>query len=484
VNSIRKTLIYLLHLLISGLLTIILMVIVTHQLTSEELGQFVLVQAYSVIAVGIANFGMLAGYDRNFFLYEDSKKKSSQLISSALVPVAFSSLILLVLLFWLQEHIFQLLLPDQNFSNIILIVTIGTVAMSMSQYYLTYLKNSGLALQYAKVSIGNSIMYFFIALFLLFVTSLKSFSLAYAWLLSNALLLFLLFYMHRKLFKFSFNRDFASDMLKISLPLTPRVFFGFLHTKFDKIMLGYIGSVDLVGVYHLGQTLALTIFQFMTGLGRVFQPEIYRKLFAEKHKNSSLEIGNYLLPFFYLSIFVAILVALFAKEFVLMFLSEEYRESSLIVVILSIYYASLFFGKVTGAQLIYAKKTNITTLIMLIGILVNVGLNIPLILNWGIVGAAWATTIAGVIMTVAGYFIAQKYVAISWSWRPIFTIYGFFVLATFLAMIDYAFIQHFHISLLIKSFLILLYAFIGYKLNIISVDVIKDVIKGGIANKV
>lgn len=478
-DSVKKTSLYLSHLLVSGLLTIVLMTIVTHQLTSAELGQFVLIQVYSVIAVGIANFGMLAGYDRNFFLYEDSKEKSSQLIFSALTPVMLSSSVLLLLLFWLQEHIVQLLLPDQSHSNIVVIVALGTVAMSLSQYYLTYLKNSGLALQYVKFSIGNAITYFSIALSLLFLTDLKALSLAYAWFASNALLFLLLFYAHRNLFSFSFNQGLALDMLKISLPLTPRVFFGFLHTKFDKIMLGHIGSVDLVGVYHLGQTLALTIFQFMTGLGRVFQPEIYRKLFAKKYRNASLEINDYLFPFFYFSIFIALLVTLFAKEFVWMFFADSYQDASLIIVILAMYYASLFFGKVTGAQLIYAKKTHITTLLMFLGILLNVGLNIPFILNWGIVGAAWATTISGVVMSVVGYVVAQKYVAISWRWNYVFVVYGIFVLSTLLAIIDSVFIQNLYISLLIKSSLVLLYVLAGYKLNVVSVSEIKRLVKFG-----
>ena len=70
--------------------------------------------------------------------------------------------------------------------------------------------------------------------------------------------------------------------------------------ELDKILLGFIGSSGLVGVYHMGQTFAMTIFQFMTGLDRVFQPEVYRKLFSNKHINESHEINNYILPFFYI----------------------------------------------------------------------------------------------------------------------------------------------------------------------------------------
>jgi O-antigen/teichoic acid export membrane protein len=91
---------------------------------------------------------------------------------------------------------------------------------------------------------------------------------------------------------------------------------------------------------------------------------------------------------------MALVVALFSREFVSLFLSNEYQGAIPIIIILSIYYGALFFGKVIGLQLIYAKKTHITTLLMFLGIMINVGLNVPFIIDWGIIGAAWATTIS------------------------------------------------------------------------------------------
>jgi O-antigen/teichoic acid export membrane protein len=247
-----------------------------------------------------------------------------------------------------------------------------------------------------------------------------------------------------------------------------------MNTQLDKILLGFIGSSSLVGVYHMGQTFAMTIFQFMTGLDRVFQPELYRKLFADKYANNSHEINDYILPFFYVSIFMALMVILFANEFILLFLSEEYQEATIIIIILSIYYASLFFGKVTGNQLIYAKKTHITTLLTFLGIVINVGLNIPFIIKWGIVGAAWATTISGVVVAVMSYIVAQRYVKITWKWKPIFTIYGLFLMAALFSLIDYGSPMHLYISLMLKITFIFIYIVIGHVSDVVSISKIKE----------
>ncbi|VVM22129.1 hypothetical protein BSPWISOXPB_6727 [uncultured Gammaproteobacteria bacterium] len=294
--------------------------------------------------------------------------------------------------------------------------------------------------------------------------------------ISNLILLFSLFLTLRKKLPLSFDKKMLKGVLKISLPLTPRVFFGFMNTQLDKILLGLIGSSSLVGIYHMGQTFALTIFQFMTGLDRVFQPEIYRKLFSDGHIDNSYEINNYILPFFYISMFVALVVALFSREFVSLFFSNEYQGSIPIIIILSIYYGVLFFGKVTGLQLIYAKKTNITTLLMFLGIMINVGLSIPFIINWGIIGAAWATTISGIFMAIISYFVAQKYVKIAWQWKIVLLIYAILLIAVMFSIIDYHFSLSLYTSLLLKSLLVFSYIVVGYITNLMSIKKIKELI--------
>jgi O-antigen/teichoic acid export membrane protein len=476
-STIKNSIFYLSQIAISGVLMLVLMPIISQYLMPDELGQFVLAQVYAGIAVGIANFGMLLGYERNFFEFEKSKKDSARLISSAIIFVVFNLAILLSAVYLFQLEISNLILSKNTHSDLLLIVLVGAMFLSLSQYYLTFLKNSGLAKSYAKYVIGNSVIYFSLAVVFMVQLNLGVMSLAYAWIASNLILFALLFLVLRRELPIGFDKGMLKAMLKISLPLTPRILFGFMNTQLDKILLGLIGSSGLVGIYYMGQTFAATIFQFMTGLDRVFQPELYRKLFADKHINNSYEINNYILPFFYISIFAALIVVLFSKEFVLLFFSSEYQKSAPIITILSIYYASLFFGKVTGNQLIYAKKTHLTSLLTLLGIAINFGLNILFIINWGVLGAAWATTISGIVMTIVSFYFAQKHAKITWQWKSIFTIYSLFLAVTAFTMIGYSFSMDLYKILMMKFLIVFFYIIIGFMLKIISTKKIKDIFK-------
>jgi hypothetical protein len=70
---------------------------------------------------------------------------------------------------------------------------------------------------------------------------------------------------------------------------------------------------------------------------------------------------------------------------------------------------------------------------------------------------AWATTISGVIMTIVGYVVAQRYVKITWEWKPILVIYSMFLIAVVLSLIDYSFPMYLYMFLLLKFMCILTY---------------------------
>ena len=413
---------------------------------------------------------MLTGYERNFFIYEKSRIQSAQLIASAVFFVLVNLLLLAYIVYLYQIEISKFVTSNDAPSNLLFIVLIAASISSLSQYYLTFFKNSGFVKRYVFFTIFQTLIYFSVAIMLLFLSNLELLSLAYAMLISNALIFIALFWVVSKKLPPIFNKAMLVDLLKISFPLTPRVFFGVLSTQFDKIMLGLIGSNEAVGIYTLGQKISYVIFQFMSGLGRVFQPEVYRKLFANKQQTDVDDIHNFILPFFYISIFIALLIAIFAKEFVMLVFPENYVEASIVIIVLSIYYSALFLGKTTGNQLIYAKKTHISSALMFLGITINVLLNIPFIITWGMLGAAWATAISGIILGVVSYFVAQKYVKIIWKWHIIWSVYAVFILGIVFALVDYSkvVIINNYVSIILKSLIIFIYIVLGFKLNILT----------------
>ena len=90
----------------------------------------------------------------------------------------------------------------------------------------------------------------------------------------------------------------------------------------------------------------------MTSLDKVFITKTNKMLFD----NENDKIGPYLTSFFYFCSLPAFGLILFNDTLMDIFIDEKYHGSENIIIILSIYYFTLIFGKISSTQLIFAKK--------------------------------------------------------------------------------------------------------------------------------
>jgi len=286
-------------------------------------------------------------------------------------------------------------------------------------------------------------------------------------LIAGIFLFLLLLYLFLKELHFSLNRSILLESLKISYPLTPRIFIGVLNTQFDKYMIGLLVTIGNVGVYHIGKRISELVFGFMTAIENVFNPQVYQRMFGQ-HEQGSESIGRYLTPFLYISIFVALSVALLSEELLTILTPVSYHGAIPVVTILSMYFGFLFFGKIVGMQLIYSKKTHITSLLTFLSVGLNVGLNIPLIIRFGAVGAAWATLLAGLISGIISLLVAQHYYKVLYEWEKITWIMGTFFTGVIIIFSMHLLAFPYLWSLFLKGIIVAIFINLGVRYGIIS----------------
>jgi O-antigen/teichoic acid export membrane protein len=112
-------------------------------------------------------------------------------------------------------------------------------------------------------------------------------------------------------------------------------------------------------------------------------------------------------------------ISLFSLEIVKVFTSsQDYWRSSTLIPIISL---SVFFGLLKDTSLIglqITKRTKIIGVVILIIALLNLGLNILLIPEFNIMGAAFATLLAQIIFFIVIFIFAQKYYPIPYElWK-------------------------------------------------------------------
>jgi O-antigen/teichoic acid export membrane protein len=473
-RQIRNGLVYMLPIGLGGLLPLISIPIFTRILSPEDYGVLALAMIYATFMGSLANFGVTIVFERNYFEYQNNKVKLSQLFYSGLLFVLSNFTILAGLTYLFKENISSFLTGSSLHGTLILTSFAGTFFLDIANtFFLTYYKNSEKAKTYTKYKVISLIINFLLTLILVAHLKVGVIGIVYAQLITGFTLFLFLFIQFLKNLPFLLSGNILLEALRISYPLTPRIFLGVLNTQFDKYMISLLATVSGVGVYHIGKNVSYQIFAFMTALENVFVPQVYQRMF-NKHKHGSNSIGKYLTPFLYISTFVALGVAVFSEELLTILTPKNYHGAVPIISILAIYMGFLFFGKIP--QLLFVKKTHILTGLFIFSLFINIGLNIPFIMEYGAIGAAWATLLAGLISGMINLLVAQYYYKINYEWQKISWIMGIFVIGSITIVSMYLLEIPYHWAILTKAIIVLLFIYLGIRYHIISKDNIRALI--------
>jgi len=465
-KQIKNSLIYISPKIITGFLPIITLPIFTRILTINDYGVFALAEIYAIFVSGIVNFGLTVSYERNFFQYTD-KKKSAELFYSTLAFVLAVFLAAVAFTYVFKKPIARVLIGSVEYSSLLFWVFLSTVIMSFKQYFLIYFKNTERAKDFVVYTIDETLLGVVVSLF--FVVSLRSGIIGLAWgqCFASFVILSVLIVRFIKVMPFCFGWEVLKDSLKISLPLTPRIFMGVISTQFNKYILKLLNTLGGVGVFSIAQRITNGTFIFMTAMQNVFNPQVYKKMFSSE-SSAGKEIGEYLTPFVYFSIFVCLSISLFSEEIIRLLTGPSFHSAAPLISILSMYYGFLFFGKINGIQLIFKKKTFITSMLTIMDIGVGVAISIPFITKFGVIGAAWATFFGGLIMGSIGFIISQHYFHIYWEAKKIIAIFSVFCLSSLLILFTMNGFAGHTVSFMSKCFGIIVYIYLGIKLHIIN----------------
>ena len=399
-TQVRHAFIYAIPILIANLVPFLTLPLYTRAIPPEAYGALALAQAFAFFCTGLISLGVSLGYERNFFECK-TPEESDRLLFSALSFSGFSLIAAGVIITQFSAEIAEILSIPTTYRRLIYLNYAAATLEYLKQYFMIHQKNSENAKAYSTWMIVTTIIATLSGLILVLSFKWGAEGIVYGQILGNGVVLLTLTVklFLRSMPKFSFSLIWAC--LVISLPLTPRVFFKLGGTQFDKYIIGVMQSMGGVGVYNVGQKISTVTFAFMTALENVFTPRVYKGMFESP--NNGHAIGHYLTPFAYFSVLLALLVGMFSEEALFILVAKGYEKAADVITIFSMYYSIMFFGK--QPQLIFAKKTSITTILSLTGMGLSMGLMVPFVRTWGFKGAAWAMFLSGVINVAASSWV-------------------------------------------------------------------------------
>ncbi|KAF0362069.1 oligosaccharide flippase family protein [Pediococcus acidilactici] len=205
-----------------------------------------------------------------------------------------------------------------------------------------------------------------------------------------------------------------------------------IYLVVNKTMLGSLDSVVAAGYFDQSDKVVKLVLAIVTATGTVMLPHVanaYMRGDIEKTKESLYRSFS-----FVTSLSVPMMFGLMAvtKKFVPLFFSNKFKAVIPLMQVESIVILIIAWGSAIGVQYLLPTKQNRSyTVSVVLGAVVNIVINVPLILTLGALGASIATVCSEV--TVSGYqlFAIRKQI----SYKILFHDFGKYILSGFLMFI-------------------------------------------------
>lgn len=229
--------------------------------------------------------------------------------------------------------------------------------------------------------------------------------------------------------RFSF-KSFDFELLKEMWIFTFYIFLNMIvdqiNWNVDKLLIGRMIGTTAVAVYGIGSQINTLYLQLSVAVSNVFAPKVNRMV-AESDNNFELtrlfsKVGR--VQFIILSMVLYVFYFL-GRDFVSLWAGQVYEEAYTVALLL-IFPVTVPLIQNLGIEIQRAKNKHKTrSVVYLLIAISNVLISIPLILHWGIVGAAIGTAISLLIgngLFMNWYYQKRIGIDILYFWKEIMKI--------------------------------------------------------------
>ncbi len=429
----KDTAIYGISTILGRFLSFLLVPLYTNVFTTAEYGIF----AYLYTILAFMNIVYIYGMDVAFLKYaslaEEQKKKDY--FSTPFLLVSSTTLLATFVFLMLHNHLNQALdIPNQYDSLIVYLILI-LLFDTLSLIPFTNLRLKRQAGKFATIKILNIVTNLTLNLILILKYHYGIEAIFISNLIASALSFVLLLPDTVKLLTLKIDRRILRQMVKFGIPYLPASIAAMMVQMIDVPILRELTNDATVGIYRANYKLGIFMMLFVSMFQYAWQPFFLNNA---KEKNAKEIFAKVFTIFFIVGSVVWAFVSFFIKDLASIeilngrtIIGKEFLGGIYIVPIVLLAY--LFYGMYVNftAGIYIEEKTKFMPYITGAGALVNVGVNFLLIPYYGYWGAAVATLISYVVMSVALFFTAQKFYNINYEYKKIFANFVLILIAIF-----------------------------------------------------
>ena len=382
------------------------------------------------------------GMETGFFRFASKNKNPQTVYSTSLIALFTTSVLFVLLVFWVKQPIADLLNYNNHPEYIFwLALILGIDAITAIPFANLRLINRPIKFAFIKlVNIGFNIAFNLFFLIVcpklaiknpdLFILNFynENIGVGYVFisnLLSSVITLILLL---PEMIKITFRFDGAllRKMLSYSFPILIVGLAGIVNQHIDKILIPFLiteenNPMEQLGIYGAGVKIAVLMNMFIQAFRYAFEPFFFSQAEGKNDKKMHADIMKYFIVF---GLLIFLGMMLYIDVIKLIIRNQDYHAGFSVVPVILL--ANLFFGIYFALSMWYklTDRTRFGAYISLAGSAITIILNIFLIPVMGYKGSAIAVLVCFFGMTVVSYFLGKKYYPIPYNLKRI----GFYFL--------------------------------------------------------
>lgn len=381
-------------------------ILVARHLGANLFGLFILGLAIFQVAGMIAELGLPNGVIRYVALYlgENDKARLKGIILSALKTAFVSSIVVGLLILLFSKTIVSKFFGTLGLEDILPLFAIAIPFKVMSSVFLSGTQGFKI-MKYRVVvrdifePIGRIVLILFFS-----ILGYQLFKAVLSYILPISLGTAIAFHYQKKIFPQITQRHLkpiheTKKLLDFSWPLLFAQFLSFVILWVDTFMLGYYKTPYEVGVYNAAQRTAFLGIIIITSFNSIFSPMISDLFNRKEHKKLNQHFKTTAKWIFTINLPIFILVVWYAKPIMSIFGSHFLSGTPCLIILSTGWFVHSSTGSV-GQMIYMTGRSKLGLLNISIVFAVNIFLNALLIPKFGMVGAAFATTAAIVLMNV------------------------------------------------------------------------------------
>lgn len=422
--------------LLQGISSFLLLPLFAKYLTPSEYGTYSLVFMISTYLGSFFYLGANSSVTRFYFEEVNDLHVKKVITNSGIIAAAgIIAYFLFAILFSRMMAVH--LIKNEASTTLIKLSIFSSILSIINTYFFTILRAKKMASKFLLANVASFLITIFTTLvffkynmfedkiYIPFIASILGF------LISNSFL-----------FKWFF-RDFVLDLidrkiiieyLKFSFPIVLTGFIYYLIDLADRLVLNYYLDANLVGIYSFGYKIGMLIHLFfIVPFGMVYHT---LRMEMVNKKNETLFVSS-IISFFIITGLIIIILFLSNLNlfYYLFFTKNGYFESLKVVPFIML--GHLFYGLVSILDhgIYLSKKSFHYIWINILTLVFNLALNFLFIPIYGMMGAAYATTITYLFMALLILFVSSRYFKFSIGYYKISMI--FLISTTFIFSINF-----------------------------------------------